>query len=205
MAERVALVTDDGETLDGERSGAEREIARAVLCHPHPQYGGSMRSLVTSELFQALPSHGVTCLRFDFRGVGASTGSFADGIGERHDVRAALGATVDPAGGVPTFLVGWSFGADLALSIRDETHSGWCAIALPLRWLDDAAATGADPRPKLVLLAEHDEFRPAGEVQAVTAQWTDTRTEIIGGASHFFVGRTARLVTAVAEWITGLS
>ena len=93
---------------------------------------------------------------------------------------------------------------DLALSIRDETHSGWCAIALPLRWLDDAAATGADPRPKLVLLAEHDEFRPAGEVRAVTSTWTATRTEVIGGASHFFVGRTARLIDAVDEWIAGL-
>jgi alpha/beta superfamily hydrolase len=204
MTERVALVTDDGETLDGERSTAEREIARAVLCHPHPQYGGSMRSLVTSELFQALPDHGITCLRFDFRGVGASTGAFGDGVGERHDVRAALRATVDPAGRIPTFLVGWSFGADLALSIRDDTHAGWCAIALPLHWLDDPAATGADPRPKLVLLAEHDEFRPAGEVQAVTSGWMATRTEIIGGASHFFVGRTARLVAAVDEWITGL-
>jgi alpha/beta superfamily hydrolase len=205
MSERVALVTDDGETLDGERAEGDAEIARAVLCHPHPQYGGSMRSLVTSELFQALPGHGITSLRFDFRGVGASTGSFGDGIGERHDVRAALRAVVDPDRRVPTFLVGWSFGADLALSIRDETHAGWCAIALPLRWLDDPAATGADPRPKLVLLAEHDEFRPAGEVEAVTADWAATRTEIVGGASHFFVGRTARLVETVHIWIAGLA
>jgi alpha/beta superfamily hydrolase len=203
MTDRVALVTDDGETLDGELATAGSEIARAVLCHPHPQYGGSMRSLVTSELFQALPGHGTTCLRFDFRGVGASTGSFADGIGERHDVRAALRAALDPTGRVPTFLVGWSFGADLALSVRDDSHAGWCAIALPLRWLDDPDATGVDPRPKLVLLAEHDEFRPASEVERVTSRWTATRTEIVGGASHFFVGRTARLVAAVAEWITG--
>ena len=110
---------------------------------------------------------------------------------------------VDPT--VPTYLIGWSFGADLALSVRDAGHAGWCAIALPLHWLDDAAATGADARRKLVLLAEHDEFRPAGEVQAVTATWTNTETEVIGGASHFFVGRTARLVERVQAWITTAS
>jgi alpha/beta superfamily hydrolase len=160
-----------------------------------------MRSLVTSELFGALPGRGITCLRFDFRGVGASTGAFGDGVGERHDVRAALRVLADPDGRVPTFLVGWSFGADLALSVRDPEVAGWCAIALPLRWLDDAAATGADPRPKLVLLAEHDEFRAAVDVQAVTNPWTNCRTEIVGGASHFFVGRTAHLVDAVTAWI----
>jgi alpha/beta superfamily hydrolase len=201
MAERVALVTGDGETLDAELAADAPARAQAVLCHPHPQYGGSMRSLVTSELFQALPLAGVTCLRFDFRGVGESSGAFDDGIGERHDVRAALAylGELDPT--LPTYLVGWSFGADLALSIRDQGHAGWCAIALPLRWLDDADATGTDPRRKLVLLAEHDEFRPAGEVEAVTRQWAHTETEVIGGASHFFVGRTARLVERVQHWI----
>ena len=64
-----------------------------------------------------------------------------------------------------------------------------------------AAAVGADPRPKLVLLAEHDEFRPAGEVEAVTRAWHNTRTEVVGGASHFFVGRTGHLVDTVATWI----
>jgi alpha/beta superfamily hydrolase len=203
MVERVALVTDDGETLDGELATAEQPHAQAVLCHPHPQFGGSMRSLVTSELFQALPASGVTCLRFDFRGVGTSTGIFGDGVGERDDVRAAVRHVLGLGTVVPTYLIGWSFGADLALSVRDGGHAGWCAIALPLRWLDDAAATGADPRRKLVLLAEHDEFRPAAEVQAVTTAWTNAETEVIGGASHFFVGRTARLVERVRTWIDG--
>ena len=129
-----------------------------------------MRSLVVSELFGALPAAGVDCVRFDFRGVGASTGAFDHGVGERHDVRSRARPTRSArANGRPTYLVGWSFGADLALSIRDPGHAGWIGIALPLHWLDDAAATGADPRPKLLLLAEHDEYRPATEVQDATA------------------------------------
>jgi alpha/beta superfamily hydrolase len=201
MTETVALVTEDGETLAGEERIVAGAHARVLLCHPHPQFGGSMRSLVVSELFAALPDAGISCVRFDFRGVGTSTGSFGEGVSERHDVRAALRHVLASEASVPTFVVGWSFGADLALSERDPAHAGWIAIALPLRWLDDAAATGADPRPKLVLLAEHDEFRPAADVRAVTAGWTNCTTEVVGGASHFFVGRTARLVERVQEWI----
>jgi len=203
MVERMTLVTDDGEQLDAELAAADDAHAHVVLCHPHPQHGGSMRSLVTSELFQALPTRGVTCLRYDFRGVGASTGTFDGGVGERHDVRAALRHlhALDP--GVPTYLVGWSFGADLALSVRDAEHAGWVGIALPLHWLDDPAATGTDPRPKLLVLAEHDEFRPPDDVVHATAAWTNTRTEVVGGASHFFVGRTPRVVELVAEAVAG--
>jgi alpha/beta superfamily hydrolase len=156
-----------------------------------------MRSLVVSELFTALPGAGLDCLRFDFRGVGASTGAFGYGVGERHDVRAALDHALARSGDLPTHLVGWSFGADLALSIRDTGHVGWVGLALPLHWLDDPAATGADPRPMRLLLAEHDVFRPAAEVQTATSGWTNTQVEVIGGASHFFVGRTARLVELV--------
>jgi alpha/beta superfamily hydrolase len=203
MVERMTLVTDDGEQLDAELAAADEPQAHVVLCHPHPQHGGSMRSLVTSELFRALPTRGVTCLRYDFRGVGASTGTFDDGVGERHDVRAALRHLHAVDAEVPTYLVGWSFGADLALSVRDEEHAGWVGIALPLHWLDDEAATGADPRPKLLVLAEHDEFRPPAEVVHATAAWSNTRMEVVGGASHYFVGRTDRVVELVAGAVAG--
>jgi len=201
MAEPVSLTTADGESLAGELRIAPAAHAQVLLCHPHPQYGGSMRSLVTSELFAALPDQGITCVRFDFRGVGASSGCFGHGVGERHDVVAGLEFLRDHDDRLPTFLVGWSFGADVALSTRAEGHDGWVAIALPLRWLDDPVATGADRRPKLLLLAAHDEFRAPGEVLEATASWTATETEVIPGASHFFVGRTARLVQRVAEWV----
>jgi uncharacterized protein len=195
------ITTADGETLTGQRVdavGAER--ARILLCHPHPQHGGSMQSLVVSELFRLLPEHGLACVRFDFRGVGRSTGSFDHGAGERLDVQAALDALVDGHEGGPVFVAGWSFGADLALSCLDPRITGWVGIALPLHWLADADAVGADPRPKLLLLAEHDEFRPPAEVQTATAGWNATTTEVVAGASHFFVGRTDALVQAISAW-----
>ncbi len=196
------LRTDDGFTLEAEVHVADRARAGMVLCHPHPQYGGTMRSLVVSALFQALPAAGVTCLRFNFRGVEQSEGRYDEGHGERRDVRAAIGtldALLDP--GAPLVLTGWSFGADVALSSPDPRLAGWLAIAPPLRFLADEAAVAGDPRPKLVVLAEHDEFRPPDEVVARVASWPATEVEVVPGASHFFVGRTERVVAAAVGFV----
>jgi alpha/beta superfamily hydrolase len=195
VVESRTLVTDDGVDLEAELVTVADARAGAVLCHPHPQYGGSMRSMVTSALFEALPAAEVTTLRFNFRGVEGSGGTWDGGNLERVDVEAAIAAVApELPDGAPLVLVGWSFGADMALSVRDPRVAGWVAIAPPLRFAHDLAGLEADTRPKLVLLAQHDEFRPASEVEAVAAQWANTETRVIGGASHFFVGRTDRLV-----------
>jgi alpha/beta superfamily hydrolase len=197
------LVTEDGHTLEAELATAEDARVAMVLCHPHPTYGGTMRSIVIGALFAALPAEGVTCLRFNFRGVEGSGGAFDEGRGERLDVAAAIGALAEQAGGtLPLLLTGWSFGADVALSVLDARVAAWLAIAPPLRFLADAGAVGADPRPKSLVLAAHDEFRPPDEVAAVVAAWQATDVTVIGGASHFFVGRTDEVVArarAVAD------
>ena len=201
MIEPVSLVTDDGFHLEGEVRRADPERARVALCHPHPLHGGTMQSLVISELFRSLPGAGYTCLRFNFRGVGASEGVHDGGANERSDVRAALQA-LGVGHHAPCFLVGWSFGADIALSVHDSAVSGWIGIAPPLRFSRDLDVLADDSRPKLLLLAEHDEVRDATGVAAETASWRNTRHEIIPGASHFFVGRTDRLCLLVQAWLT---
>ncbi|MBK5287012.1 MAG: hypothetical protein JJE46_00965 [Acidimicrobiia bacterium] len=200
MAESVSLVTSDGLTLEAELSVAPAETVRLVLCHPHPLHGGDMRSLVISELFRNLPELGATCLRFNFRGVGLSTGSHDRGDAERNDAVAALSYLVADTT-VPVFIAGWSFGADVALSVQDPRHAGWIAIAAPLASSRDLDATATDPRPKLLLLAENDEVRPATEVATSVASWTETTVAVIPGASHFFVGRTGLLVEQTTAWL----
>lgn len=165
-----------------------------------------MRSMVTSALFTALPRAGVTTLRFNFRGVEGSQGTFDGGNLERVDVEAAIEAVAPSlAGGVPLVLVGWSFGADMALSVRDERVSAYVAIAPPLRFVHDLAGLHDDTRPKLVLLAQHDEFRQPAELEAIAARWANTDMHVIGGASHFFVGRTDRLVEMTLEFFDRLT
>jgi uncharacterized protein len=177
-----------------------------VLCHPHPLQGGTMRSLVISALFAELPDAGVTCLRFNFRGVEGSGGTHDKGDAEREDARAAIDALTDlvPAG-TPLVLAGWSFGADVALSVHDDRLAGWCAVAAPLRYVRDPEVVGGDPRPKLLVLAERDEVRPPAEVAAEVAPWVNTTIETVSGASHFFIGKTDTLVALARDFVDGLT
>jgi alpha/beta superfamily hydrolase len=193
----------DGVTLQAERAipdGPSR--ASVVLCHPHPQYGGTMRSIVIGALFDALPAVGCTVVRFNFRGVERSTGTHDDGGGELLDVQAAVDHSAQGLGDhEPLVLTGWSFGADMALATPDERLAAWIGIAPPLRFHTDFDAVAHDARPKLLVLGQHDEFREPASVVEVTEAWTATEVDVIAGASHFFVGRTDRVVDAVRGFV----
>ncbi|MDT7707338.1 MAG: uncharacterized protein QOG20_2945 [Pseudonocardiales bacterium] len=196
MIESLWLTASDGVRLDAELAlpdGPPR--AGVVVCHPHPQFGGSMRTLVVQALFDALTGHGIACLRFDFRGVGRSAGTHTGGDAERLDVLGAieaLGERLEPT--VPLVLAGWSFGGDMALSVAPERIAAWFGIAPPLRYVHDLDVVAADPRPKLLALAEGDEVRAPSEVVAQVAGWANTHVEVLPGASHFFAGSTGLLV-----------
>jgi alpha/beta superfamily hydrolase len=164
-----------------------------------------MRSILTSELFAALPAAGIACLRFNFRGVEGSEGASSHGEEEPFDALAAVDALAADVGSEPPIaLVGWSFGADVALSVVDDRIAGWVAIAAPLRFCGDFDAVAGDPRPKLFVLGANDEIRPPGEVAHTVGDWTNTRVEVVPGASHFFIGRTDRVVDAVGEFFADL-
>ena len=191
--ERITLKTSDGLDLEGELAVPDEAWAAAVLAHPHPQYGGSMRSIVIGALFAALPESGVAAVRFNFRGVGGSEGRFENGVGERLDIVAALDVLHPITEGLALVLAGWSFGADTSLAVVDERITAWFAVAPPLRHVGDYAAA-LDPRPKLVAVPEHDQFRSPSSARPILSSWTNTRIEIVKGADHFLVGRTDKAV-----------
>jgi alpha/beta superfamily hydrolase len=195
----ISLQTADGLVLEGEWSDAADAHATAVLCHPHPQYGGTMRSIVTSALFEALPEYGIACLRFNFRGVENSEGDHSKGTDEPLDVVAALDAAASRSEGRPLVVVGWSFGADMAFAVDDPRVAAWVGIAPPLRFR--AHVISDDPRAKFLVLAAHDEFRAPADVEAEVAGWVNTRVTVVPGASHFFVGRTQNVVDLVVDFI----
>ena len=203
MVKPTKLSTADGVTLEAEIATPESATrCGVVLCHPHPQYGGTMRSIVIGTLFDALPAHGVTCLRFNFRGVERSEGTHDFGNLERVDAETAVRAlAVRLPRGTPLILAGWSFGADMALSVRDERVTAWMAIAPPLASVHDLGGLAADPRPKLLALAQHDEYRDPAEVTELAERWANTDVHVVGGASHFFVGRTDRLVDLAVGYV----
>ena len=136
-----------------------------------------------------------------------SGGAYSDGRGEPLDVGAALDEAAGAAIDGPLALIGWSFGADMALGIDDPRIAGWVGIAPPLRFLPKSVydEVGRDKRPKLLVLAAHDEFRAPAEIEAATAGWASTRIETVSGASHFFVGRTERVATLVGDFVSALA
>jgi alpha/beta superfamily hydrolase len=213
MIEPRVITTSDGLALEAELSLPETAPRAAmVLCHPHPQFGGTMRSIVIGALFEALPRVGVVCLRFNFRGVEASEGAYGDGHGEQRDAHAAVAALVTELDGsgrqVPLILAGWSFGGDVTLTTVDDAIAAWLAIAPPLRIFPDFSSVAQDPRPKFLALAEHDEFREPSSVVAQVEGWVATETAVVPGASHFFMGRTDRLVemaVGYVDWVVSRS
>lgn len=206
----ATLTTTDGITLEAEWAPAtgsgDVPLAAVVLAHPHPAHGGDMRSLVTSELFRSLPDRGLDVLRFNFRGVGASSGHHEGGMAERADVAAAVAFAAATSPDVPLVLSGWSFGADVSLAVTDEAIAGWFAVAPPLRVLAaDTLVAAGDPRPKVLAVPEHDEFNPPDRCVPIVAGWTNTTLEVVAGADHFLVGRTGVLVDALVAFAGDLA
>lgn len=199
----LELTTSDGCTLEAELGRPDGEVrAAAVLAHPHPLNGGDMHSTVVDALFHGLASEGVAVVRFNFRGVGRSTGVHGRGVDERLDVEAAVDALAERFPEAPLSLAGWSFGADVALTVVDERVASWFLVAPPLAVvpLEHMGAAGV-PRPKRLVVPEHDEFRPPEAARAAAAGWVHTEIEVVPGASHFLVGRTADVVARATAFL----
>lgn len=198
---KLSLPVVDGPVLEAEANIPPGARAAVLLCHPHPQHGGSMRSIVTSELFRILPRSRIAVLRFNFRGVEGSTGLHDEGRGERLDIETAIDAIDELVPSLPLFVSGWSFGGDTSMTVLDPRIRAWVPCAPPLRVLpreEISAAAGADPRPKVLIVGEHDQFLPPNAARDATATWSSTHVVAVPGADHFFVGRTDR----VAEIVT---
>ena len=103
--------------------------------------------------------------------------------------------------GQPTWLVGYSFGADIALSVDDARVAGWAAVAPPLRFGAGPVAATGDPRPVLLVAAAHDQFHPPDQLRAATAEWPAATVVEVPGADHFLAGATTRVADAVLAWL----
>ena len=192
--ERVQLTTADGHVLDGDLAVPERPRGAVVLCHPHPQYGGSRFDQVVSRLFDALPPAGFAALRFDFRR------SYGGAVDERLDAAAAVELLAERVPDVPLHLFGYSFGAIVALGVHDDRLASHVLLAPPLGadFPEDPPGSG----PLGVIVAEHDQFCPPPAVASAIADWPETRVRTVAMADHFFAGRTDAVVAEVLALLT---
>ncbi len=173
----------------------------AVVCHPHPLRGGTMHNSVAYRLARGLEQAGGAVLRFNFRGVGASTGEHDAGVGERDDVRAAADflAALHPS--LPLWVAGFSFGAWVGLSqgAADERVQAMLGVGLPVSLARFDFLSGCRKRLAFIQ-GEQDEFGAAMEVRALVESLPGPRELwVVEKASHLFPGRMPELETAIAE------
>jgi alpha/beta superfamily hydrolase len=211
------MITERHVTLDGSAGVAlEASLALptgatagAVICHPHPLYGGHMDNPLVLDVRDACHRAGMATLRFNFRGTGRSTGRHDDGRGERDDVRTALAALSERLPGKGTVaLAGYSFGAAMASSVAatGEPLAGLALIAPPFA-VAAYRPTGPLPNvtgPVLVVAGSGDEYCPVSALESLRTQWPKADVRIIHGADHFFGGHSASLIEAVGVWVAAV-
>ena len=205
LSGRVAIPVAHGH-LEGILREADSAVAAAVVCHPHPRGGGTMNNNVVYRAAKALVGGGVSALRFNFRGVGTSTGSYADGVGEEEDVRAALDFLRAQTHGLPIWIAGFSFGARVGLTVgaRSDDVVKLLGIGLALRMFDYGFLS-ACAKPKAIIQAAQDEYGGRDEIEAaVDAMSEPKRLWIVDGATHLFPGQLDPFERAAEEAVAYL-
>ena len=179
----------------------ERPRAAAVVCHPHPLHGGTMHNHVTYRIAQTFRDNGVSCVRFNFRGVGRSTGVHDGGVGEIEDARAALDWLAAQEPGVPLWLGGFSFGARTALqlALRDQRVEKILAVGLAVDIFDLSFVTGLE-QPTAFVHSDQDEY---GKLENVRALLTKVPAKhalfVVPGADHLCNGRLDEFSVAAKQ------
>lgn len=197
----VTLTTIDGVELMADFRSAATDVRGSVaLAHPHPLYGGDRFNPVVEALFEHLPDLGFHCLRFDFRGVGASGGEHDHGDSERLDVAAAVDFLTMVADD-HAWVAGYSFGSMVGLHVVEPRVNGWIAIAPPLAMAKGRILAAEDSRPKLVLAPAHDRFTDPAVARESVSGWTNATLEVLESTDHFLNGRTRAVAERVGTWL----
>ena len=172
--------------------------AAVVVCHPHPKGGGTMNNNVVYRVAAALGAAGASVLRFNFRGVGRSTGSYDHGVGEEADARAALDFLAERYPDVPLWMAGFSFGARVGLTVgaADDRVRKLLGVGLALKMFD-YGFLAASPKPKAIIQAADDEYGGRDAITAAVAGMAEPRRLwVVDAATHLFPGKLDELEQA---------
>lgn len=191
------------EALTSYPAGCPETYPVAVLCHPHPLYGGSLSNKVVHILSDTFNEMGVPTVRFNFRGVGRSEGRYDKGRGEADDLAAVAAWVRTRHPRAPLWLAGFSFGAFVALRAQQQVHAdALLLVAPPVSLFDFAALEEVDVPWMVVQGGKDDVISPEAVSEWVHRQARRPRYVWMGDADHFFHGRLNRLRDAVhRDWI----
>jgi len=193
-------------------AGRANATHAAVVCHPHPLFGGTLHNKVVFHTMKALNSFGFPVLRFNFRGTGLSQGEHDNAVGEVDDVRTALD-WLDSEFHLPLIFAGFSFGAAVGLRAACEDARVRATIGLGLP-VAPVAAESQEPRvytfeflanctkPKLFVSGARDRFGPKAQLEALVASLPEPKKLVtIEGGDHFFAGRLHELREVIETWL----
>lgn len=187
-----------------EEPEAGEPVHAVVVCHPHPQHGGTMHNKVVYRLARGLRRTGAVVLRFNFRGVNLSEGSYANGDGEVEDARAALSYLRERYADLPYSLAGFSFGSRVILRLGCE-HGNEArrliASGYPTRWPDLEALHGCI-KEKVFIQSTRDEFGPKEQLESLVEELPDPKAlYFVEAKDHFFSGALQEFESLVEELV----
>lgn len=177
----------------------------AVVCHPHPLFGGTMHNKVVYQAAKSLDAFGIAVLRFNFRGTGLSEGKHDRGEGERWDVSAALDFLAAEYPDIPLLVAGFSFGCWVGLRVGCEDARVRLLIGLgpPVNSADFSYLAHC-AKPKLFVLGANDIYGAPDKLKSVVSTAAgENKIVIVEGADHFFVGKLDQVDAAIANCMGG--
>jgi uncharacterized protein len=178
-------------------------VLAAVVCHPHPLFGGTLHNKVVFQTAKTLQRRGIPVLRFNFRGAGMSEGGHDRGDGEADDVRAALDFLALEYRGRPILLAGFSFGAWVGLRVgcEDTRVAEMIGLGLPVNDSDLSYLLDC-VKPKFFIQGSRDQFGAREKVEGLFAEMQEPkRLVFIEGADHFFTGKLTEMAGALDKWL----
>ena len=183
--------------------GIETPELAALVCHPHPLFGGTLHNKVVYQAAKALDSRGIPVLRFNFRGAGLSEGTHDRGRGERDDVRVALDFLAAEFPGAALLLAGFSFGGWVGLRVgcEDQRVIKLIGIGAPVNDSDFSYLQSCS-KPKLFVHGGNDQFGDRHKLENILAVLPgENLLVVVEGVDHFFTGKIEQLGQAIANWL----
>jgi alpha/beta superfamily hydrolase len=192
------------ETILWRPASGKKPPLAAVVCHPHPLFGGTMHNKVVYQAAKSLDHFGLPVLRFNFRGAGESAGTHDRGRGEQGDVRAAIDFLADKFSGLPVLLAGFSFGSWVGLraGCEDVRVAELIGIGLPVNDSDFTYLSGCG-KPKLFVQGSKDKFGSLERLERLVVSLPgENRLTAVKEADHFFTGKLDQLGRAITNWLS---
>jgi alpha/beta superfamily hydrolase len=178
----------------------------AIVCHPHPLHGGTMTNKVVHTLARAFNELGMPAVRFNYRGVGASAGTYADGDGETQDALAVIDWARKRWSTAGIVMGGFSFGGAVAIRAAAEQSIAALITVAPAIRLVPVSATRLPQCPWLIVQGDRDELVDAADVQRWATQLpTPPQIKLLSGVEHFFHGRLNELRESVTAWLRSIA